>query len=51
MERIDTCCEFCNIPLAIRFMSDGKLYCFCPRCGLLAVIPVTAEAKDLLKGK
>ena len=51
MERIDTCCEFCNIPLTIRFMSDGKVYCFCPRCGQLAVLPVTDEAKDLLKGK
>ena len=51
MARVDTCCEFCNIPLAIRFMSDGKLYYFCPICGLLAVLPVTDEAKELLKGK
>ena len=53
MERIeiDNKCEFCNIPLTIRFMNGGKVYCYCHRCGLLAVLPVTDEAKELLKGK
>ena len=51
MARVDTCCEFCNIPLTIRFVNGGKVYCYCHRCGLLAVLPLSAEAKELLKGK
>ena len=51
MERIDTKCEFCNIPLTIRFVSGGKVYCYCHRCGLLVVLPLSAEAKELMKGK